>query len=65
MLARKAPSFRGRPMLILQAPGGEPMELNWFLRLAVSLAAALGKLHLGTKFESLFVLDSRSLCLQI
>ena len=43
----------GRPMLILEDPGGEPldrflgepMELNRFLRLAVSLAAALGKLH--------------------
>jgi serine/threonine protein kinase len=40
-------------MLILEDPGGEPldrflgepMELNRFLRLAVSLAAALGKLH--------------------
>ena len=40
-------------MLILQDPVGEPldgllgepMELNRFLRLAVSLAAALGKLH--------------------
>ena len=44
---------KGRPMLILEDPGGEPldrllgepMELSRFLRLAVSLAAALGKLH--------------------
>jgi len=43
----------GRPMLVLEDPGGEPldrllgepMELSRFLRLAVSLAAALGKLH--------------------
>ncbi len=43
----------GRPMLILEDPGGEPldrlmgrpMELNRFLRLAVGLARALGKLH--------------------
>jgi len=43
----------GRPMLILEDPDGEPldrllgepMELSRFLRLAVSLAAALGKLH--------------------
>jgi serine/threonine protein kinase len=43
----------GRPMLILQDPGGEPldrlmgepMELNRFFRLAVGLAAALGKMH--------------------
>jgi serine/threonine protein kinase len=43
----------GRSMLILQDPGGqpldrllgEPMELSRFLRLAVSLAAALGKVH--------------------
>ena len=40
-------------MLILEDPGGEPldrllgqpMELNRFLRFAVGLAAALGKLH--------------------
>src|ERR1700726_503908 len=45
-----------RPMLILEDPGGEPldrllgkpMELSRFLRLAVSLAGALGKLpHQG------------------
>src|ERR1700675_3788126 len=43
----------GRPMLILEDPGGEPldrhlggpMELSRFLGLAVGLAAALGKLH--------------------
>src|SRR5882757_1493543 len=43
----------GRTMLILEDPGGEPldrllgqpMELSRFLRFAVGLAAALGKLH--------------------
>jgi serine/threonine protein kinase len=43
----------GRPLLILQDPGGEPldrllgqpMELTRFLRLACGLAVALGKLH--------------------
>src|SRR3981081_1033183 len=43
----------GRPMLILEDPGGEPldrllgqpMELSRFLRFAVGLAPALGKLH--------------------
>src|ERR1700730_4415803 len=43
----------GRSILILQNPGGEPldrllgqpMELTRFLRFAVSLAAAVGKLH--------------------
>jgi serine/threonine protein kinase len=43
----------GRPMLILEDAGGEPldrllgqpMELSRFLRIAVGLAAALGKLH--------------------
>src|SRR6266404_3942881 len=43
----------GRPMLILEDPGGEPldrllgqsMELSRFLRFAVGLATALGKLH--------------------
>ena len=43
----------GRTMLILEDPGGEPldrllgqpMELSRFLRLAVGLAAALGNLH--------------------
>src|SRR6202790_2459862 len=43
----------GRPMLILEDPGGEPldpllgqpMELSRFLRFAVGLAAALGDLH--------------------
>src|SRR3984957_7871404 len=43
----------GRPALILEDPGGEPldrllgkpMELSQFLRFAVSLASALSKLH--------------------
>jgi serine/threonine protein kinase len=43
----------GRPIIILEDPGGEPldrlvgqpMELSRFLRFAVRLAAALGKLH--------------------
>ena len=43
----------GRPMLILEDPGGEPldrflgepMKLSRFLRFAVGLAAAVGKLH--------------------
>src|SRR6202162_1599994 len=43
----------GRPMLILEAPGGEPldrllgqpMELSWFLRIAVGLTSTVGKLH--------------------
>src|SRR5882724_9987772 len=43
----------GLPMLILEDPGGEPldqclgkpMELGRFLRLAINLAAGLGKLH--------------------
>jgi PAS domain S-box-containing protein len=43
----------GRPMLILEDPGGElldrllgePMELSRFLRFAVGLAAAVGNLH--------------------
>src|SRR4029077_13131197 len=43
----------GRTMLILEVPGGEPldrllgqpMELGRFLRFAVGLAATLGKLH--------------------
>jgi PAS domain S-box-containing protein len=43
----------GRPMLILEDAGGEPldrilgqpMELSRFLRIAVSLATGLGKLH--------------------
>ena len=44
---------KGRTMLILEDPGGEPldrllgqpMELTRFLRFAVGLSAALGKLH--------------------
>src|ERR1700726_3466198 len=43
----------GRPLLILQDPGGEPldrllgqpMEITRFFRLACGLAVALGKLH--------------------
>jgi serine/threonine protein kinase len=43
----------GRPIIILEDPGGEPldrlvgqpMELSRFLRFAIRLAAALGKLH--------------------
>jgi PAS domain S-box-containing protein len=44
---------RGRPLLVLDDPGGEPlarllgapMEIGSFLRLAVGIAAALGRLH--------------------
>src|SRR5258705_8603282 len=44
---------RGRTMLVLEDPGGEPlhgllggpMEVERFLRLAISIAVALGKLH--------------------
>ena len=44
---------RGRTMLVLEDPGGEPlerllrapMEVGSFLRLAISIAAALGKVH--------------------
>jgi serine/threonine protein kinase len=43
----------GRPMLILEDAGGDPldrllgqpMELSWFLRIAVGLASTLSKLH--------------------
>src|SRR6202522_3395248 len=43
----------GRPMLILEDAGGEPldrllgqpMELSWFLRIAVGIASTVGKLH--------------------
>jgi serine/threonine protein kinase len=43
----------GRTMLVLEDPGGEPlerllrapMEMGSFLRLAISIAAALGKVH--------------------
>jgi serine/threonine protein kinase len=46
-------SREGRPILILEDPGGEPlsrflgepMELSRFLRFATNLASALGKLH--------------------
>ena len=44
---------RGRPMLVLEDPGGEPLarllgqpwEIASFLRVAIGLAAALGRLH--------------------
>jgi serine/threonine protein kinase len=44
---------RGRPMLLLEDPGGEPLarllgqpwEITSFLRAAIGLAAALGRLH--------------------
>jgi PAS domain S-box-containing protein len=44
---------RGRPMLVLTDPGGEPLErllgspgeIRKFLRLAVALSAAVGRLH--------------------
>src|SRR6266481_6162410 len=44
---------RGRTMLVLEDPGGEPLgrllgapfELGRFLRLAIGIAAALGKVH--------------------
>ena len=43
----------GRTMLVLEDPGGEPlerllgapMEMGTFLRLAIGIAAALGKVH--------------------
>jgi PAS domain S-box-containing protein len=46
-------SERGQPLLVLDDPGGEPlarllgapMEVGYFLRLAVGIAAALGELH--------------------
>src|SRR3954454_6496580 len=45
--------YEGRPVLVLQDPGGEPldrliqgpMEMGQFLRLAIGLASALGQLH--------------------
>jgi hypothetical protein len=44
---------RGRTMLVLEDPGGEPlerqlgapMEVGSFLRLAIGIATALGKVH--------------------
>src|ERR1700756_3303368 len=44
---------RGRTILVLEDPGGEPldrlvgapMEVGGFLRLAITFAAALGKVH--------------------
>jgi predicted ATPase/signal transduction histidine kinase/ActR/RegA family two-component response regulator len=46
-------AHHGRPVLVLEDPGGEPleqlvgtpMELRQFLRLAIGLSAALGRLH--------------------
>src|SRR4051812_14823134 len=45
--------YEGRPVLVLQDPGGEPldrliqgpMEMGQFLRIAIGLATALGQLH--------------------
>ncbi|MFL6179157.1 MAG: protein kinase domain-containing protein, partial [Actinomycetes bacterium] len=45
--------YEGRPVLVLEDPGGEPldgliqgpMEMGQFLRLAIGLASALGQLH--------------------
>src|SRR6516165_5094477 len=45
--------YRGRAVLVLEDPGGEPlarllgapMEVGAFLRLAISIARALGSLH--------------------
>ena len=45
--------YRGRPVLVLEDPGGEPlarllgtpMEVGTFLRLAMSIARAVGSLH--------------------
>ena len=45
--------YRGRPVLVLDDPGGEPldrlvgtpMEVGAFLRLAISVAPAVGSLH--------------------
>src|SRR5215510_5290947 len=45
--------YRGRPVLVLEDPGGEPlsrllgkpMEVGAFLRLAISVARAVGSLH--------------------
>ena len=44
---------RGQPMLVLEDPGGEPLgrllgqpwEITSFLRVAIGLATALGRLH--------------------
>ena len=44
---------KGRPGLVLEDPGGEPldtllgnpMELTWFLHLAVGLSSTMGRLH--------------------
>ena len=46
-------AHQGRPVLVLEDPGGEPLdrlvgaplELRQFLRLAIGLAAALGQVH--------------------
>jgi PAS domain S-box-containing protein len=45
--------YRGRPVLVLEDPGGEPlarllgkpMQVDAFLRLAISIARAVGSLH--------------------
>jgi hypothetical protein len=47
--------YRGRPVLVLEDPGGEPlarllgtpMEVGTFLRLAISVARAVGSLHVA------------------
>ena len=47
--------YRGRPVLVLEDPGGEPlarllgkpMEVGAFLRLAISVARAVGSLHVA------------------
>jgi PAS domain S-box-containing protein len=46
-------NYEGRPALVLESPGGEPldgliqgpMEIGQFLRIAIGLATALGQLH--------------------
>src|SRR5690242_6599377 len=46
---------RGRPVLVIEDPGGEPLErllgapieIGRFLKLAIDIAAALGKVHQG------------------
>jgi serine/threonine protein kinase len=47
--------YRGRPVLVLEDPGGEPlarllgtpMEVGTFLRLAISIVRAVGSLHVA------------------
>ena len=51
--ARPLALVQGRPMLLFEDPGGEvlesflghPLELTQFLRMAIGLAVALGRLH--------------------